>query len=125
MPMNCAHLETASHQNVRLVPVEPHVKSAETRDLFNAGAGTPAQIGKSADPSCYNSLTVDQDRRRTNMKSSGWVVVVFENEQKQFAGECAYVKGPFDLYEEAQDWAEGADDCNDGEFQITFIEPKS
>ena len=56
------------------------------------------------------------------MKNSGWVVVIFENEHKQFDGECAYVKGPFDTYEAAEDWAASAKDCQDGEFQLTFIE---
>ncbi len=56
------------------------------------------------------------------MANNGWVVVIFENEHKKFDGECAYVKGPFDTYESAQDWAETAKDCQDGEFQITFIE---
>ena len=56
------------------------------------------------------------------MKNNGWVVVIFENEHKQFNGECAYVKGPFETYEAAQDWAEREDDCSDGCFQITFIE---
>jgi hypothetical protein len=55
-------------------------------------------------------------------KSKGGVVVVFENEHKQFDGEAAYVKGIFDKYEEAKDWAAEAKDCQDGEFQITFIE---
>ena len=55
MPMNSAHLETTSPQNARVVPVEPNVKSAGTRELFNAGMSAAAQIGKSADPSCYDS----------------------------------------------------------------------
>jgi len=55
-------------------------------------------------------------------KSSGWVVVVFENEHRQFDGEVAYVKGPFEQYEGAQDWIEGTDDCTDGKCQITFLE---
>jgi hypothetical protein len=60
------------------------------------------------------------------MKNNGWVVVVFEGEHKQFDGEVAYVKGPFELYEEAQSWAENATDQSGrpiGECQITFIEP--
>ena len=56
------------------------------------------------------------------MKSSGWVIVIFEGEHKQFDGEVAYVKGPWDKYEDAQAWAENASDCPDGEWQITFIE---
>lgn len=61
------------------------------------------------------------------MKSSGWVIVVFEGEHRQFDGEVAYVKGPFETYEAATDWAEHSEDCPgkhgvDGEWQITFIE---
>lgn len=61
------------------------------------------------------------------MESSGWVIVVFEGEHRQFDGEVAYVKGPFDTYEAATDWAENSKDCPgkvgvDGEWQITFIE---
>ncbi len=63
------------------------------------------------------------------MKSSGWVIVVFEGEYREFDGEVAYVKGPFDQYEQAMDWAHQAEDCPGpggikGEWQITFIEPK-
>lgn len=56
------------------------------------------------------------------MRNSGWVIVVFENEHAKFKGEVAYVKGPFDQYEAAVDWAETAKDCQDGEWQITFLE---
>ena len=70
MPMNSAHLETISHRNTRLVPVQPHVKSVETCELFNADAGTPAQFAKSADPACYNSLTVDLTGLFENMESN-------------------------------------------------------
>ena len=61
------------------------------------------------------------------MKSSGWVIVVFEGEYREFDGEVAYVKGPFDQYEQAKDWAEQAEDCPGpggfrGEWQITFLE---
>jgi hypothetical protein len=56
------------------------------------------------------------------MKSSGWVIVVFEGEYRQFDGEVAYVKGPFDEYQDAIDWAEASE--VKGEWQITFIEPK-
>lgn len=59
MPMNCAQVEPTRRENARLVPVEPHVKSAKMRELFNADAGTPEQTAKSADPTCYNSPTVD------------------------------------------------------------------
>ena len=60
------------------------------------------------------------------MKSSGWVIVVFENEHAP-PGEVAYVKGPFEQYEAATDWAENSTDCPgragvNGEWQITFIE---
>lgn len=58
------------------------------------------------------------------MKSSGWVVVVFEGEYRQFDGEVAYVKGPFDEMEQAQSWADSSEHCQRDEFQITFIEPK-
>jgi hypothetical protein len=56
------------------------------------------------------------------MKNNGWVVVVFENEHKQFAGEVAFVKGPFEQYEAAEDWTIVDKSCRDGEFQITFID---
>lgn len=51
--MNCGQLETTTHENVRVVPVEPDVKSAETRKLFNAGVSGNAKDGKSVDPICY------------------------------------------------------------------------
>lgn len=56
------------------------------------------------------------------MKSKGWVVVVFENEHRHFENEVAYIKGPFETYECAEDWSNGAEDCQDGTCQITFIE---
>jgi hypothetical protein len=59
------------------------------------------------------------------MRNAGWVIVIFENEQAKFKGEVAYVKGPFDQYEDAQSWAEDAEDCADGEWQITFIENRA
>lgn len=55
----CGLPRTIRAENVRLVPVEPKVKSAKTCDLSNNHAGELAQIAKSADPTCYNSLTVD------------------------------------------------------------------
>lgn len=58
----------------------------------------------------------------TQMKSKGWVVVVFEGEYRHFDGEVAYVKGPFDQYEQAKEWADESKDCPPGEYQITFIE---
>lgn len=42
------------------MPVEPEVKSAKTCKLFNAGVSEISQIEKSADPTCYNSLTVNE-----------------------------------------------------------------
>ena len=64
------------------------------------------------------------------MKSSGWVIVVFEGKYREYDGEVAYVKGPFEKYEDAIDWAENSEDCPgkagvQGEWQITFIEPAS
>ena len=60
------------------------------------------------------------------MKSNGWVIIVFEEEHRQFDGEVAYVKGPFEKYEDAIDWAENNTDnpgkTGCGEYQITFIE---
>lgn len=56
------------------------------------------------------------------MKNDGWVVVIFEGEHKNFNGEVAYVKGPFEQYEAAEDFANSSKDCDDGQFQITFIE---
>lgn len=58
------------------------------------------------------------------MKNDGWVIVVFEGEHRQFDGEVAYVKGPFDQYQDAVDWAESSDDCPDSKWQITFIEAR-
>jgi hypothetical protein len=39
------------------------------------------------------------------MNNDGWVVVIFEAEPPR---EIAFVKGPFDKYEEAAHWAEKA-----------------
>lgn len=63
------------------------------------------------------------------MKSSGWVIVVFEGEFAEFEGEVAYVKGPFEQYEQAKDWAQKSSDCPGpdgfrGEWQITFLEAR-
>jgi hypothetical protein len=55
MPMNRTLPEATSHQNVRLVPVEPEVKSSKTRELFNAGVSGKSETRKLADPSCYAS----------------------------------------------------------------------
>ena len=51
--------QSISHKNIRLVPAEPKVKSDETREMFNAGVRRNSKTGKSADPSCYNSVTVE------------------------------------------------------------------
>jgi len=63
------------------------------------------------------------------MRSSGWIIVVFEGEHRQFEGEVAYVKGLFEQYEQATDWAHQAGDCPGpggfkGEWQIAFLEAK-
>lgn len=52
-------LKPTSHKNVRVVPVDPHVKSAKPRKLFNAGVSEFAGLAKSADPSCYDIVTVE------------------------------------------------------------------
>jgi hypothetical protein len=53
------------------------------------------------------------------MNNDGWVVVIFEAEPPR---EIAFVKGPFDKYEEAAHWAEKAKYCADVPWQITFID---
>jgi hypothetical protein len=58
---------------------------------------------------------------QTRPGNAGWVVIVFED-PASYPGEVAYVKGPFQLYEEAEDWMSDAEDCADGTCQITFIE---
>ena len=56
------------------------------------------------------------------MRNKGWVVVVFETaELANFSGEVAYVAGPFEQYEVAEDWSNEAKDCLDGTCQIAFI----
>jgi hypothetical protein len=55
MPMNCALPQSNSRQNVRLVPVDPEVKSAKTIQKSNSGVSEIAGSAKSADPTCYNS----------------------------------------------------------------------
>lgn len=59
--------------------------------------------------------------------NAGWVVVIFEKEGAAVSthgdNEVAYVKGPFATYEAAEDWAQKAEDCDDGRYQITFLEP--
>ena len=56
------------------------------------------------------------------MKNGGWVVVVFENEYRTFDGEVAYIKGPFNHYEAAEDWVNSDKACDDGKCQITFLD---
>lgn len=57
------------------------------------------------------------------MANDGWVVVVLEHEDTaEFVNEVAYIKGPFDTYEAAEDWANTDKDCDDGRCQITFLE---
>lgn len=51
------------------------------------------------------------------MKNAGWVIVVFEDMK-----EVGYVRGPFETYEAAEDWANRADDCLD--WDITFLVSK-
>jgi hypothetical protein len=74
------------------VPVEPKVKSAKTRELFNAGVISNVGNGKSADPTCYHSLTVDltglfdsQTRRMTMAiyTRNGALVQIEEAELRQ------------------------------------------
>jgi len=54
MPMVQALPNPNARKNIRLVPIPPEVKSAKTRDLFNAGVRGISGIEKSADPSCYD-----------------------------------------------------------------------
>lgn len=54
--MTSAQLETHSLKNVRLVPVEPKVKSAKTCKMSLRGVSANAETAKTADPSCYNAL---------------------------------------------------------------------
>ena len=53
MPMNSAQLKSTQRKNVRVVPVEPKVKSSKTCDLFKAGVSDFAKTEKIADPTCY------------------------------------------------------------------------
>lgn len=39
--------------------MEPDVKSAKTRELFNAGGSGNSKTGKNADPTCYSYVTVE------------------------------------------------------------------
>lgn len=64
MPMTQAQLATASHQNVRLVPVEPQVKLAGTCNLSLRGVSGNAGSAKSADPLCYDTSSAMEDDMR-------------------------------------------------------------
>jgi hypothetical protein len=59
------------------------------------------------------------------MTEIGWVVVVFKPEERHCDGEVTYVKGPFETYEAAQDWAGQSEDCLAGEFQLKFIDGRA
>lgn len=85
MPMNSAQLETTGPENARLVPVEPYVKSAETRELSLRGMSRISQNGKNADPPCYNAPVsrkadpavdaaglFENQIRRLNMQTIAW-----------------------------------------------------
>lgn len=62
MPMMPTQLETSTAKNVRLVPVEPEVKSAKTREKSLRGVRAKAETPKSADPIVYNvSVTQTSD----------------------------------------------------------------
>lgn len=61
--------------------MEPHVKSAKTRKLFNAGVSASAQIGKTTDPTCYNAARSKKGPGcltmwRMNMNQIGDYVIV-------------------------------------------------
>jgi len=58
MPINCKQLKTTGTENARVVRMEPNVKSAKTCKLLNAGVIELAGLAKSADPTCYNAVTV-------------------------------------------------------------------
>lgn len=51
--------QSTARKNVRVVRMEPDVKSAETRKLFNAGVSGKSEPGKTTDPTCYD-LPVSQ-----------------------------------------------------------------
>lgn len=74
-----ALLQSRATKNVQLVLVEPDVKSAKTFKLFNAGVSGNRETAKSADPTCYNFVTVELtglfDNRRTTMKRNQQVVI--------------------------------------------------
>lgn len=53
--MNSAHPQQTLFARDQQTRVTPHVKSAETCELFNGGVSGSAGSAKSADPSCYTS----------------------------------------------------------------------
>jgi hypothetical protein len=87
MPMNGSHLETSSHQNVRLVPVTPEVKSSKTRELSLCGVREIGGIEKSADPTCYDGSRsmktglfdiVEMNMKLTNEQCRDQALIQFE-----------------------------------------------
>ena len=67
------------------MPVDPKVKSSKTRKLFNAGMSGNAETRKSADPTCYDVVTVELtglfDNMERDMKplwKKGDVVTVYQ-----------------------------------------------
>ena len=51
--MDSTYLQATLFAGARLVAADPKVKSAKTRELFNAGVIVSCETAKSADPSCY------------------------------------------------------------------------
>lgn len=84
MPMTSGQLEASRLRNVRLVPDTPTVKQAETRELLNNDATDFSRSAKSADPTCYNSLTVeltglfDMERQMKPLWKKGDVVTIYQ-----------------------------------------------
>lgn len=72
MSMTPQQLQATSLKNVRVVRVEPKVKSAETCELSLRGVSAKAKTAKTADPTCYNLCTVNEtglfENVETNMK---------------------------------------------------------
>lgn len=60
MPMNSAHSQSTLFARVQQMPVDPKVKSAKTRKLFNAGVRGNAGMSKIADPTCYDGMSIKQ-----------------------------------------------------------------
>lgn len=58
-PMTQGLLKSSATQNALKSLGAPQVKSAETRELFNAGVRGNSKTAKSVDPTCYNSATVE------------------------------------------------------------------